>query len=124
MLMALGLFVFAMPTLPFQELEQRQSWRWGTSDRFGARPAAQYLGPGEDQVTITGCLYPLVAGDRGSLDTLRAMAAQGASWPLIDGTGRIFGDFAISEIDARGAAFIDNGVPRRTDFSIELHRVG
>ncbi len=123
MLMALGLFVFEMSTLPFEELEQRQAWRWGVTERFDARPAAQFLGVGEEDITISGSLYPLIAGDRGSLDTLRSMAGQGQSWPLVDGNGRVFGDFVITALDARGSTFMDNGVPRKTDFSIELLRV-
>lgn len=123
MLMALGLFVFDMGTMPFEEMSRREGWRFGVADRFGARPAVQYLGPGEDTIDLTGAIDPLIAGRYSSLDTIREMAGQGESWPLIDGTGRVFGDFAITGLDTTGKFFIDVGVPRKADFRLQLQRV-
>ena len=38
MLMALGTFVFDLPRLAYQQLEQQMSWRHAASERVGARP--------------------------------------------------------------------------------------
>ena len=54
MLAALGMFIFDTDTTLFDELSRRRSWRHGRTERFGARAASQYLGPGEDQVTLSG----------------------------------------------------------------------
>jgi phage protein U len=123
MLLSLGMFIFEMATLPFQELSRRTEWRHGQSPRFGARAANQYLGPGEDSITLSGCLVPEIAGSQDAVVTLRTMADQGESYPLVDGTGRIHGNFIIRTIDTRGGYLLDNGVPRKTDFNIDLQRV-
>lgn len=124
MLMALGMFGFELPTLAFQELAKRTEWRHATSDRFGARPASQYLGPGADTVTLSGTLLPGVSGTFASIETLKGMGNQGEAFPLVDGTGRVHGAFVILSIDERQSMFIREGLPRKTDFTIELRRVG
>lgn len=123
MLMSLGMFGFELPTLPFQELAKKTGWRHGATDRFGAMPASQYLGPEADGVTLSGILLPGVAGALGSLDTLKEMGNQGDAFPLVDGTGRVHGAFVIQSIDERQSVFIEGGVPRKTDFTIQLSRV-
>lgn len=57
-LLALGLFVFSMDSLPFSELQRRTDWRHAKNERHGARPASQFLGPGEDKVTLLSALIP------------------------------------------------------------------
>lgn len=123
MLMSLGMFGFELPTLPFQELTKKTEWRHGSTERFGARPASQYLGPGADSVSLSGVLLPGVAGAFGSLDTLKGMGDQGEAFPLVDGTGRVHGAYTILSIDERQSHFIEGGVPRKTDFTIELRRI-
>jgi hypothetical protein len=51
-LLTLGMFVFGMDTLAYSDLQRRITWRHEASDRFGARPAVQFIGPGDDDVTI------------------------------------------------------------------------
>ena len=62
MLAALGLFVFDMSTTLFDELARKREWRHARTDRFGAMAASQFVGPGDDKVTISGTLVPEVAG--------------------------------------------------------------
>jgi hypothetical protein len=121
--MSLGMFAFEIGTLPFQELARTTDWRHGSSPRFGARPASQYLGPGEDRVNLVGALLPGLAGTYSSLRTLREMADQGDAWPLVEGGGRVLGNFRIDRIDERQNHFTVDGVPRRADFTVDLARV-
>lgn len=123
MLMTLGIFAFEIGTLPYQELTRKTEWRHARSPRFGAREASQYLGPGAEKVTLSGALFPGVAGSYASLRDLRDMGDQGEAWPLVDGEGRVLGNFTIDSIDERQAVFMVNGVPRTADFTIELSRV-
>jgi len=119
-LAALGLFVFQLPTLPFDELRRRQEWRHARVQRVGARDASQFLGPGDDVVTIGGVLMPGVAGSYASIVTLRDMAAQGDSYPFVDGIGQVWGSFVITALDERRGFLLDNGVPRKVDFALDL----
>lgn len=123
MLMSLGMFAFDLATLPFQELDEKAAWRHGSTPRFGARPASQFLGPGEDSITLSGTLLPGVAGSLGSMAALMQMADQGEAWPLVDGEGDIHGVFIIESIGQKKGHFIVGGTPRKIDFTIELKRV-
>jgi len=123
MMMALGLFVFSLETLAYQELQRQTEWRHPSSARVGARAAHQYVGPGADQITLPGVLLPQLAGTRLSLDILREMANTGRAWILIDGTGRIYGTFIIERITEGQSLFFRDGAPRRIEFSLSLTRV-
>lgn len=122
-LLSLGLFVFSMDSLPFNELQRRTDWRHAKSERHGARPASQYLGPGEDRVSISGTLVPEVAGSYSSLNRLREMAGSGDAWPLVDGAGTVLGAFRIVAVDERQSAHVAGGFARKVDFGIDLERV-
>lgn len=121
-LMTLGLFVFGMDTVPYQSLKHAMEWNHATSERFQARPAAQFLGPGAETVTISGLLVPEVAGRYSSIDRLREMANTGEDHSLVDGTGRVYGFFRIVRIETEHINIMAGGIPRQVDFTIELER--
>ncbi len=123
MLLALGLFVFETPTIPFTEIQRRSSWRHAKSARVGTCDASQYLGPGDDQVSLSGVLLPGYAGSFASMRSLRTMADEGEAWPLITGTGEVLGDFVIVGLDTRSSYLMVDGLPRKVDFGIDLDRV-
>lgn len=122
-LMTLGLFVFDLPTLLYDQLQQRMTWRHATGDRVGARPAVQFVGEGSETVTISGVSAPVVFGDVGAIDRLKEMGRSGRSWPLVDGAGNVYGDFVIESLDLAHRAILDNGVPKVLDFTLALLRV-
>lgn len=122
-LMSLGMFAFEMGTLPFQELGRKTGWRYAATERLGTRPAVQYLGPGDDDVGLSGALIPGFAGSFSSLDTLREMGNTGDAWPLVTGSGRVLGNYRIEELSEKETNFLIDGVPRKGDFSITLKRV-
>ncbi len=121
-LMTLGMFVFGMSTAAYQELQRSREWRHATSERHGARDAAQFIGPGPDTISLGGLLVPEVAGSFGALKTLADMADAGDTYPLIDGLGRIFGHYRITRLDERHLSIMAGGLPRHVDFRIELER--
>jgi uncharacterized protein len=122
-LMTLGLFIFGMDTIPYQDLQRRMSWRHEESDRFGLRPAAQFAGPGEDIVTIGALIVPEVAGDYGAISRLIEMANTGDNWPLMDGLGRVLGHYRIEAIDTGHVGIMAGGLPRGQNFTMDLRRV-
>lgn len=122
-LMTLGMFAFDLPTLAYGELQRRSTWRHPTNDRVGARAAGQFVGPGEDAITLSGSQAPGLIGDPDSLPELRRMADSGEAWPLIDGMGRNYGAFVITSLDEAHRKIIDNGAPRIIDFTLTLARM-
>jgi phage protein U len=122
-LLSIGLFVFGVPRTTFDELERSSSWRWGESERYGARAASQFLGPGAETLTLNGVLVPEIAGHYSDIERLREMAATGEVWPVMLGTGRLLGTYRIDAIDDRWRNLIGGGLPRTIEFSVDLTRV-
>ncbi|USI72697.1 phage tail protein [Sphingomonas morindae] len=122
-LLSLGLFAFELATLAYDELQRRSEWRFARTPRVGARDAVQFVGPGDDTITLSGAVYQAIADGRVSLDTLRAMADQGEAAPLVCAAGTVYGDFVLERLDERHTDFWPDGTPRRIDFSIDLARV-
>lgn len=123
MMMALGMFVFSLNTLAYQDFQRQTNWRHPSTPRIGAQPARQYLGRGDDQLTLQGILAPELAGSVLSLDALREMADTGRAWPLVEGTGRIHGLWVIEDISDNRSNFFRDGAARRIEFNLKLTRI-
>jgi phage protein U len=123
MMMGYGQFVFSLPTLAYQDLQRQSAWRHPSNSRVGARPARQFLGPGEDTINLSGVVAPEFAGDVASLDQLREMADAGHAWPLVSGNGEVIGAFVIESLNETHTVFMQDGSARRIEFQIQLIRV-
>lgn len=123
MMMALGMFIFGMETLAYQEFQRKTEWRHGTTARIGVREARQFMGPGTDSISLPGVLLPELAGSTLSLDALRYMADTGKAWPLVEGTGRIHGAWVIESISETRTLFFSDGAARRIEFGLEISRI-
>ncbi|EGI2387710.1 phage tail protein [Escherichia coli] len=123
MLMVLGLYVFMLRTVPYQELQYQRSWRHAANRRVNRRPSTQFLGPDNDMLTLSGVLMPEITGGRLSLLALELMAEQGKAWPLIEGSGTIYGMYVIEGLNQTKTEFFRDGMPRRIEFTLSLKRV-
>ncbi|SFB12437.1 hypothetical protein SAMN04515620_11960 [Collimonas sp. OK607] len=122
MMMALGMFVFSLPTLAYQELQRKTEWKHPSTSRVGARNARQFTGKGDDTITLSGWIAPELTGSVYSLDALRLMADTGKSWILIAGTGRILGSYIITGMTEGRTVLGQDGDAGKLDFSITLER--
>lgn len=122
MLMALGQFVFGLDTLAFQELQRQTRWKHASAGRVGARDAHQFLGPGEETVTLSGMLAPELTGTLASLDDLRTMGNTGEAYAMVDGAGTVYGAFLIEGMSEGQTLHHADGTPRRVDFTLNLTR--
>lgn len=122
-MMALGMFVFSINTTSFDNLKRSVKWRHASAQRFGARPAHQFLGTDDESITLTGSVYPAIAAlGRVSLEALEAMAGTGSRYPLIAGNFKIYGEYVIESLETTHTAFFPDGTPRKIDFSMALKR--
>ncbi len=121
-MLSLGLFLFGVDTIAYQEFIRRTDWRHAANERLGARAALQYLGPGVDSIALPGVLMPELTGPNASLDRIRAMAATGDAYQLMQSDGRIVGLFKINAVEERKSVFLPGGGARRIDFAIDLER--
>lgn len=123
MMMALGVFVFGLETLAYQEFQRQTQWRHASTSRIGAQPARQFTGRGDETLTLPGVLLPGLAGVALSLDALRFMADTGKAWPLVEGTGRLYGAWVIESLQETRTLFFRDGAARRIEFSLALQRI-
>ena len=122
MMLSLGMFVFSLSTLAYQELQRQTNWRHASNSRIGAPPALQFVGRGDDTITLPGIILPELAGSVLSLDALRLMANTGKAWPMVEGTGRIYGLWVIESLSETKTVFFRDGTPRRIEFTLTLKR--
>lgn len=123
MMLALGMFVFSLHTAAYQEMQRQTDWRHPSSNRIGAQPARQFLGRGEDAITLPGIILPELAGTILSLDALRLMADTGKAWPMVEGTGRLCGLWVIENLTETRSLFFADGAARRIEFNLALKRI-
>lgn len=121
MMMIFGMFVFSIPTATYQSLQRSTNWRHASNSRVGEAPAYQYLGPGEDTITLDGSIVPEF-GSQLSLTALRLMGNTGKSFPLIAGNGKIYGLWKLDSVDETQTYFFKNGKPRKVEFSLKLSK--
>ncbi|APD12632.1 phage tail protein [Pandoraea sputorum] len=122
MMMAYGLFVFTLSTVSYQELSRQLNWRYAANPRIGLRPDRQFLGPDEEPITMRGTLLPELTGGRMSLKMLETLGSQGKAWPLLEGTGNIYGIYTLESLETTSTLFFDNGAPRRIEFTATFKR--
>lgn len=123
MMMILGMFPFALQTTPYQTSNQANTWRHVKNERVGKSPRYQYIGPDEEPITLSGTLYPEISGGDVSLTTLETMAYTGRAWPLIEGTGKIYGMYVIDGLTQNRTEFFQDGKARKIDFTLSLKKV-
>lgn len=122
MMLSLGMFVFSLSTLAYQELQRQTNWRHASNSRVGTSPALQFVGRGDDTITLPGIILPELAGSVLSLDALRLMANTGKAWPMVEGTGRIYGLWVIESLSETKTVFFRDGTPKRIEFTLTLKR--
>lgn len=122
-MMVFGLFVFELRTLPYQQLQLSRNWRHVKNDRVGRSAKWQYVGAGENQLTLGGLLYPEITGGNLSLGAISTMAYTGLAWPLIDGVGSIYGMYVITGLQETHQEFDRYGKAKKIEFTLSLQRV-
>ena len=122
MMMTWGTFVFSLSTAAYCELQRQMTWRHASSDRVGARAARQYVGPGDDTISLQGTIAGELATDLQVLDKLRELADQGKPQALVEGTGRVYGAYLLTSLSETRRELFSDGTPRLIDFQMQLER--
>lgn len=122
--MGLGEFRFAIDTAAYQTLTRNDEYRWESQERINRAPAMQFIGPGHTTFTLEGVVYPHWKGGLGQIQNMRTIAGRGFPLRLVSGYGDIFGQFVVMSVDETQTAFLNNGAPRKQEFSLELKSYG
>ena len=123
-MMMLGFYPFSLHTAAYQSLQRRTQHRWPAQDRAGRSPALQYLGPGAEEITLSGVIHPHFRGGRRQIDLMRLASDQGEPLMLVDGLGFIHGRWVIRSIAETASTFFADGAPRAQQFNISLAAYG
>lgn len=122
MMMIFGMFIFSMNTAAYQQLQRSTNWRHPNNDRVGDIPAYQFVGRGEDTITLEGSIVPQF-GMPSSITALRSMGDTGKAFALISGTGKVFGMYILTDLQETQTIFFKDGTPRQIDFNLTLKQV-
>lgn len=126
-MLALGDYRFAISTAAYQDLERTNEWRWASVERIGAAPAKQFVGPGDDTVSMSGIIYPHFIAARQGLEQVSRMRQEanlGLPRLLVDGSGRVWGLYCITSLHERQKVFFSDGRPRAIEFDVSLVAYG
>lgn len=116
----LGSLVLGVPALPATEAVRVARYRWSATERAGAAPGWQWLGPGEDKLTLSGVSLVLAVGRDDAVAALREVAAAGGAQPLADGAGRVLGSWAIRSVEERRRGIRADGTSAIIEWRMEL----
>jgi len=123
-MMALGAFRFGVLGGSYQEASRKASYRWEQQDRLGRDPAQQYLGPGAEEITLSGVILPHYRGGLRQVEAMRAIARTGTPLMLVDGLGWVWQRWVITEVTETKSVLFADGTPRRIEFRVVLRSYG
>lgn len=119
-----GTYPFMLPTATYQELTRQSTYRWSSQERLRRKPAQQYLGPGADEITLTGEIMPQFRGGLGQVENMRASAKRGKPLLMVDGLGNVWGDWVILSIEEGQTIHNADGTPNVISFTMTLREYG
>ena len=123
-MMALGSFRFGVNRANYQSFTRSASWRWEEQPRLGRRPALQFLGPGAEEITLEGVIYPHFKGGLRQVELMRLVASAGQPLILVDGMGWVWDRWVITAVEERKTLFMADGAPRKIAFTTSLKAYG
>ncbi len=123
-MMRLGDYTFSINSAAYQTLSRTTEYRWAAQARVGRSPARQFMGQGDERLSLDGRIYPHFKGGLGQVDAMRREAGKGCSLILVDGVGKIRGRWVIEQVEETWRAFFDDGAPRCVEFRLQLSRYG
>ena len=123
-LMKLGEYTFSIVSAAYQSLSRTTDYRWQSQPRIGRLPSQQFIGPGEDRLSLDGVIYPHFKGGLGQLDAMRAEAGKGEPLMLSDATGHIWQQWVINQVEETHKILFKDGTPGRVEFRLQLSRYG
>lgn len=124
-LLALGPHVFEIAPLNFQALDRQTEALWPSIPRFGNAPGRQFVGYGENPVTISGLLFPEEFGGRMEFEAIRATQAAATpvmmvGWATAGAAGRVFGKVVILSVTDTQSIISASGQGRKLEYTIEV----
>lgn len=90
---------------------------------LSGRKPIEFMGPGEDTLTLSGQLLPSKLGGLNELETVRSLMEQGAVLPVMRGDGSRLGSYMITRLREAHRDLLRDGVGFTIRHTITLKRV-
>lgn len=114
----------ALDTRPFavDEVRREASADIASKALIQSLPGKEFMGEGDDEITLSGQLLPSKIGGLDELETLHAMRRAGTRFPLQRGDGTRLGWFAITRISEEHGHLMRDGVGFVVRHSVTMTR--
>jgi len=119
-LFKLGNYKFMLINSVPQTLQRSTSYNWPTQQRYRQKPTSQFVGEGDDVITLTGVIFPEFRGGLHEVDKFRAMAATGKPHLLVTGHGAILGYWLIENVEEEQSLFALAGSFRKQTYTMRI----
>lgn len=121
-LIMLGPFRFSLATAAYDDFTRTSGWEWTDQPVIGSAPVLQYTGPKVETITLRGRIIPGFTGGVEQLARMRALAGLARPQFLVDGMGRVHGNWVIESITDTGTRHFKDGMPRMVTFDVGLKK--
>ncbi|MGY6703167.1 phage tail protein [Roseinatronobacter sp.] len=115
-----------LDTRPFSadDVNRSASADFAVKPLIGAMQAREFMGEGDDTLTISGQLLPFKTGGLTELEVAHQFRKSGQRLPVMRGDGKMMGWFVIESIQERHSELMRDGVGFVVKHQIQLARVG
>lgn len=115
----------SLDTRPFSvdEMQRSSSADYAQKPVMGGMIAREFMGEGEDKITLSGQILPFKTGGLTELELARQLMLAGQSLPVLRGDGARLGWFTIDKISEGHKELMRDGVGFFIKHSLELTKV-
>jgi len=114
-----------LDTRPFNadEMKRSSAADFATKPTIGGLQGREFMGEGEDKLTLSGQLLPTKTGGMSELESAHSFRRAGTRLPVVRGDGKSFGWFVITSISESHTDLMRDGVGFVVKFDIDLAKV-
>ena len=123
----IGPFPCWVEQAPLEKFSRARNWRWEAQARLTRPNAMQFVGAGDDTITLNGVIHPhedKCGGKATSMEDLSQIANGGEPQLILTGWGKVLGKYVITDVQEDYENMLDDLRPRKVGFSITLKRYG
>lgn len=117
---SLGMFIFSPAVGSYEEFEERWKFIWAKPDPIGSAPLKQWMGKGDNVITIRGGIWPEIqpAGTM-KMEAMAAVAGLGLPFSFRLGNGMVKGQWCIEELSKKSSDYFSD-IPSSIEFEIKM----
>ena len=118
-----GGVVFELTPLNVEDVDHSTSSDFVKHPVMGAQQPVEFMGPGDDKLSLSGSIFPRALGGEAELALLEDLQRQGQAVLVTRGMSRL-GWFIITSLRRRHRYLSPNGIGRKIELTIEIERAG